>query len=354
MEERITSNNNDKIDLLVIFKKLADKRKLYAYTLSATFVFACIIILGYPRYYTTDIKLAPELNNSPSNMGALGSIASSFGIDLSEINSSDAITPLLYPNLMEDNKFICDLYDIPVANKDKSIKTTYYDYLQKYQNECIWLKPIAWVKNIFSSKKPESSENIDPYYLSKPNHDIAEKIRGDISIKVDKKTAIITIEATAQDPVICQTLADSIKSRLQNFITQYRTNKARVDYKYYKDLASTAKKEYEQTRQKYASMSDASTNVSLRSIELKLEDMENDMQLKFNTYSTLNTQLQAARAKVQERTPAFTVIKGAEVPVKPSGPKRMIFVATCLFMTFVATSMYILFKDAQLRTKDKH
>ena len=84
-------------------------------------------------------------------------------------------------------------------------------------------------------------------------------------------------------------------------------------------------------------LSDANTKTALRSVELKIEDMENDMQLKFNAYTTINTQLQAAKAKVQEKTPAFTVLKGAAVPVKPAGPKRMIFVAAMLFLAFTCT-----------------
>ena len=68
--------------------------------------------------------------------------------------------------------------------------------------------------------------------------------------------------------------------------------------------------------------------------------MENDMQLKYNTYTTLNTQLQAAKAKVQERTPAFTVIKGADVPIKPTGPKRMLFVLGMLFLTTIVLCLY--------------
>jgi hypothetical protein len=64
------------------------------------------------------------------------------------------------------------------------------------------------------------------------------------------------------------------------------------------------------------------------------------MQLKFNTYSVLNTQLQQAINKVQERTPAFTTLKGAEVPVKASSPKRMIFVVGMLFLAFIATTIY--------------
>jgi uncharacterized protein involved in exopolysaccharide biosynthesis len=92
----------------------------------------------------------------------------------------------------------------------------------------------------------------------------------------------------------------------------------------------------------YGGTADANTRVALRSVELRLEDMENDMQLKFNTYTTLNNQLQAAKAKVQERTPAFTVIKGAAVPVKPAGPKRMIFVAVMTIIAFICTSLYVL------------
>jgi uncharacterized protein involved in exopolysaccharide biosynthesis len=103
-----------------------------------------------------------------------------------------------------------------------------------------------------------------------------------------------------------------------------------------------AKQDYEKARQRYGSMADANTEVTLKSLELKLEDMENDLQLRFNAYTTLNTQMQAAKAKVQERTPAFTVIKGASVPIKPSEPKRMIFVAFIVLLTFVGTSFYIL------------
>lgn len=90
---------------------------------------------------------------------------------------------------------------------------------------------------------------------------------------------------------------------------------------------------------------------------MKLEDMENDMQMKFNTYTTINTQLEAAKAKVQERTPAFTMLKGASVPIKPAGPKRMLFVIFMLAVATLATTTYILrgdiLKIIELREKNK-
>ena len=64
------------------------------------------------------------------------------------------------------------------------------------------------------------------------------------------------------------------------------------------------------------------------------------MQLKYNNYNSICQQLLAAKAKVQERTPAFTTLQSASVPNKPSKPKRMLFVLAMLFLTFIITSIY--------------
>lgn len=346
MEENKTKNT-EVIDLRVVTKKIWESRKLFFKTLSIAFVVSCIYILGVPRTYDTKAMLAPEMNNSLSNE-SLGSIAASFGFNLGDMQTSDAITPLLYPDLMEDNGFVTSFFNIQVKSIDGEINTTYYDYLKTKQKPTIWYVPFYWIKELFKEKddsKGGDSATFDPYQLTKQDHEIAEAIRSNIKLSIDKKTGEITINTKAQDPLVCKIISDSARVRLQDFITAYRTNKARTDYEYYLGLTFEAQKEYEKTRQLYASMSDANTKISLRSIELKLEDKENDMQLKFNTFTTLNNQLQAAKAKVQERTPVFTIIQGAAVPVKPTGPKRMLFVLGMLFLTFIGTAFYLVRKD---------
>ena len=67
------------------------------------------------------------------------------------------------------------------------------------------------------------------------------------------------------------------------------------------------------------------------------------MQLKYNVYTALNTRQEAAMAKLQENTPVFTTLTNATVPVKPAGPKRMIFVAVWLFLATCGT-LFKLFK----------
>ena len=334
------------IDLRLVIKKIWANRKLFYKTLPIAFVVSAIYIVSIPRYYNTEAKIAPEMENSMSG-GTIGSIAASIGIDLSDMQTSDAITPLLYPDLMDDNGFVTSMFDIKIEDSEGEIKTTYYDYLKNYQKDAWFKYPMHWLMSLFP-KEEESKEGegaFDPYYLSRDDNDIAEAIRGNVKISIDKKTGVITIVTKAQDKLICKTLADSVMSQLQEFIIDYRTNKARNDYEYYKKLTADAKADYEKVRRKYGATSDANMEVNMKSMELMITDLENDMQLKFNTYTSMCTQLEAAKAKIQDRTPAFTILEGPAVPVKPAGPKRMIFVIGMMFLTFIGTAFYITKKD---------
>jgi len=343
MEENNSQNSANRTDVYAIIKAIWNRRKLLYKVFPVVFVLSCLYIFSIPRFYTAEVKLAPEADASGTS-SQLGALASSFGVDFADFQTSDAITPLLYPDLIEDNAFIYSLLSTQVKNQDGNIQTSYYDYLKKYQKSAWWTYSISWIKKLFSTSedKGESKDDFDPYYVSKDVDAIYNKARQDIKISVDKKTGVITINVTAQDALVAKLLGDSIMNNLQSFITKYRTNKARIDYEYYKELTDSTWREYERVRRKYAEMSDAYTNIKRLSAIQKVEDVANDMEIKFRAYTNLNTQLEAAKAKVQERTPAFTIIKGASVPVKPSGPKRMSFVLSMLFLATVCTSLYVM------------
>lgn len=332
------------IDLQQIIQKLWKQKKLYAKVLPVVFVLSCLYIICIPRTYTSDIKLAPEMDN-PMAGGTLGDIASSLGFNLSDMQTNDAINPLLYPDLMEDNKFVSDMLSFKVESLDGEIKCSYEDYLKEHQKQPWWGYVIGWLTDLLpKSEDPmtgATNGDKSPYLLTMDEDKILEAVRGNISLRVDKKTGIITINTKAQDALICKTLADSVCTHLQAFITSYRTKKASIDMVFYKQLMQEAKANYEKARRLYASYSDANNDIVLESYRTKRDDLENDMQLKFNNYSTMMTQYQAALAKVQERTPAFTMIKGAVVPLKPSGPKRMIFVVGMVVFATIITSLYV-------------
>ena len=110
----------DKIRLDLIFRTVSRCRKKYILPLTLTAVISSAIMLCIPRYYQVQVMLAPEYSNGGGNMGSLGSVASMFGVNLGNMNSSDAITPMFYPDLMNSTDFLVPLMDVQVETADGS------------------------------------------------------------------------------------------------------------------------------------------------------------------------------------------------------------------------------------------
>lgn len=343
-------NNKDVIDLGKIVKTLLAKRKTFFYVWPIVFVLSCIWILPQPRYYTSNISLAPEAVGE-NVAGGLSSIASNFGINLGS-NGADALYPLLYPDLMKSNEFVAGLLSIHVTTEDGTISTDYYTYLAKHQKKNPLTAPFNKAKKtittLFSSKpkaEPSDIKKLNPFKLSEFDYNIIEIVKKVINCSVDKKTDVISISVQDQDPLVCATLADSLRQHLQDFITDYRTKKARIDAYHYKTLADSAKVEYDKAVEKYSTYCDANKDIILQTSVSERDKLEEDMQLQFNTYSAMKTQYEAMKAKVQERTPAFTTLQSATVPIKPAGPKRMFFIAGMLILSTIATAIHIIIKN---------
>ena len=160
---------------------------------------------------------------------------------------------------------------------------------------------------------------------------------------------VITINVTDQDALICATMADSVKTRLQKFITDYRTSKARVDLEYNKKLSVEAKAKYEQARNRYTAYSDSHRGVTSQSGQTKEADLQNEMNLQQQIYQQVVAQLQQAEMRVQQETPAFTTLQSATVPVLKAGPKRAQMCLVFLFLAFLGTTGWILYKENDLK-----
>ena len=343
------------IDIIDIAKKLWMHRKKYYYVIPTTLIVSYLIILCIPRYYRCTVSLAPE-TGSASIPSSLGSLASSFGLgsSLSKLNSEDAIFAEIYPDVIQSKNFIAELMTIPIKTMDGTVECNYYTYLRDKQKAPWWDilkgKVIEWLKPTVKDNY-NGTEQLSVFDLTKEQNELFEAVQGSIKCIVDKKTNVVAITVRDQDPKVCALLADATCQKLQDFIIKYRTNKSRIDYNYYKKLCDDSKTEYEKALQRYAVSADAHTNTVLASYQAKVETLENDMQAKYNIYNAMNTQLQAATAKLQEATPAFTVIESASIPVKPAGPKRMLISILMSILSFIVLSAALLVKEKNTTTQ---
>lgn len=333
------------IDFGAIWQAIKKYKKLYLKTLGIAFVLALIIGFSIPKTYNCKILLAPETGGGSSNLGGLMSLASSFGVNLGgSSQGSDAITPSVYPDLMKSVDFKTSLFPIKVKRKDDKKPMTYYDYL-KYE----WRVP--WWEDWFGLTAPRLKPDtiVNTFELTGEQARIAGLAIKYVQCKIDKKTNLITIDVTMQDPYVAAQLADSVRNRLQDFLTGYRTKKARHDLEYALKLNRQAKKDYERARALYAEYMDANQDMMLYTAKQKQNDLENEMQLQYNNFTATSAQVLAAKALVQKETPSFTTIQSATVPLGPSGPKKEMILLVCLFLALLGTTVYALYKENQLK-----
>ena len=341
------------IDFGKIFKDLLKHKWLYAKVLPVAFILAAIYALSLPNTYNCSVKLSPELGGSSRSGGSLASLASSFGVNIGSGGGSgaDALVPTLYPDLMNSVDFKTALFPVKVTRESDGKTFTYYDYLMKEQKAPWWTEAQKAFFGLFKSQPSDIDHqtSVDPFKLTREQTAIVGAINQNVVCDVDKKTMVITISVTDQDPLICATMADSVKTRLQKFITDYRTSKARVDLEYNKKLYDETKARYDKARRRYAEFSDANQDIILESVRQRQTELENDMQLQYNAFTQVAAQLLAAEAKVQQETPAFTTLQSATVPVVKAGPKRAQMCLIFLFLAFLGVTAWILYKEDDLK-----
>ena len=339
------------IDFGKIFKDLLKHKTLYYKVLPAAFLLAAIYAISLPNYYSCTVKLSPELSGKSSSGGGLAALASSFGVNLGSSGAgSEALFPTLYPDLMNSVDFKTSLFEVKVTREEDNKSFSYYDYLMNEQKAPWWSQATKAFFSMFKDKEPEATEKVNPFKLTKKQTDIAKAIDKNVVCDVDKKTMVITINVTDQDALICATMADSVKTRLQKFITDYRTSKARVDLEYNQKLYREAKERFEQARTKYASWADSHRSVTSQAAQTKEAELQNEMQMQQSILQQVVAQLQQAEMKVQQETPAFTTLQSATVPVLKAGPKRAQMCLIFVFLAFLGTTAWILYKEDDLKS----
>lgn len=334
------------LDLTIIVPMLLKKWKTYIFCIIGAIVFSLIFVFTIPRYYSCKVMLAPEATNT----SGLNSLMSSFGFGEVE-TSDDAISPKLYPDLMKSNDFIVSMFPVQITTKDGDLTTTYYDYLLHHKENSWYMNLFGKLSNVFKKKKKgitikgmEGKTYSPAFMLSYEQYNIAGAISNLIQYEYDKKTGVISVTVKDQDPLVCALIADTVSSRLQDFILDYRTKKARNDLEYVQRIYAQAKSEYEESNNRYVSAIDANWDIVNETAKAKLEALNNEKTLKYQTFSTVTQKLEGAKAKLQEATPVITVLQGSSVPQRPAGPKRLFITLALIFLSCFAYTAYLFAK----------
>lgn len=332
------------LDLTVIVPKLLSRWRLYVLWMVIAIVFSLIFVFPIPRYYACQVMLAPEATGS----SGMNSILSSFGLGEAP-TTNDAISPNLYPDLMKSKDFIVSMFPVEITTMDGELKTTYYDYLLNHSKNSWYMSLVGKLTRMMKSKKPDvgvsgmQGKPVSPsFILTEDEYNIANAISGKIQYNYDKKTGVVSVTVNDFDPLVCALIVDTISNRLQDFIMDYRTKKARNDLEYTQRIYAQTKAEYEESNERYVAAVDANWDIVNETAKARLEALSNDKTLKYQTFSAAAQKLEAAKAKLQEATPVTTILQGASVPQKPAGPKRVLITLLLMFLACFGCTVFII------------
>ena len=304
------------------------------------------------KEFESKAVVLPEItsNSALGKMGGLGALAGLAGIDISQMSSTEAIRPDLYPSVTQSLPFALYLLQQKVyvsASKKTLTLQEYFDSLNE-----------SWLSKLSGSKETPKPK-LDPKQYSQAlelntkQEALVKEIQQRVITGFDRKTGIITINTKMPDPVVAATTARLSVEYLKEYVTNYRTDKARKQLSFLQKQVNEAKARYQNSEAALAGYRDRNSFLVTNSAKVAEQRLQSEFMLAQNVYNGLVQQYEQAKIRVEEETPVFKMLEPPKIPLKKSEPKRMTIVLIYLiFGGFVGIGISLLKKGLKsLRTK---
>ena len=329
MEQNYTSIKE--LDILRIVHQLITEWRLLLRFMGVFIVLGVAAALLQPKRYTSTVILAPELSSKNDLPSSLTTLSSVMGLEFGSLGrkNPDAIYPEIYPEVLRSPDFLGGLFDVPVTSTE-GVETTYSHHLagDAYSDEELAELHTA---------------SIELHHLTRVQERMCNTMSRNIVSSLDRDNSLITISVTDSDPDIACAVTDTVQSMLQEYISAYRTKKARNDYDYTKVLLDKARQEYLDAQRAAATYADANISVFKQTVIIQSQILQNEFQIKYQQYNALAQQLQACEAQIMEQTPVYTIIRSASSPHKPSTTPRTLTVIMWLMVGIACYVVWVSF-----------
>jgi uncharacterized protein involved in exopolysaccharide biosynthesis len=346
-ENTNNKKNSDEIDLIELIRHLWNGRKLILKITGAFILLGLIIALTSPKQYKVEVRMLPEVKSSSA--GGAAALLKQFG-GLGGFSmpadGSDAIGPMLYPDVLQSTPFYLELLNTKVLYKtdEELVEVTVYDYINTYTKSSFigvikkytiglpWTI-LGWIRGETVIEEDESILGKKQLIrMTKEQFETIKGLKNKINASIDQKTGIISISTEFGDPYIAAQIANFTVNYLSIYITEYRVEKAKTDLNFILERYNEKEKEYIKAQEELASFRDANRDIQSAFAKTEGERLQNKYTLAFSVFNGLAQQLEQAKIKVQEETPVIKIMEPVQVPVERSKPKRSIILIGFAFL----------------------
>jgi len=365
-EDRLKNVNEEEIDLIELFRKIWQGRKLIM-IMSIVFIFiGLLIVFTSTKFYKSEARLLPEFEDS--RFGAsqlLRQFSGLTGMSVSMTSGSDAISPDLYPDVLTSMPFYFNLMDseISISSNAGTEKVSVLEYYEKYMSKSFWggitkyTIRLPWTLMEIIRKNEEIQVDTTilstVYHLNKKQFKTIKWLNNRIKTGIDQKTNIITITAEFPDPIVSAQIAQYTVDYLKEYIIQYRIEKAQKILDFIQERFNEKKVEFFEAQKALAYFRDANTNIISESVKSEEQKLQDNYNLAYGVYNSLAQQLESSRIKVQEKMPVMKILEPVQIPVEKSRPRTSVILIISLLLGIFLSVVMIFLRDIWIRNKDK-
>ncbi|CCH56970.1 lipopolysaccharide biosynthesis protein [Fibrisoma limi BUZ 3] len=289
--------------------------------------------------YISQVSVMPEIQaKGVGGLGNLGSLAGLAGISLDNAGGGgETIRPDLYPNILQSVPFGLHMLKQPVYSQLLNKKLTVEEFYKQFNEQTLLGKFIGkGIGEKESETKNTYNNNIKTLQLTKKQEGLISIIHNSVTATFDKKTGIMSISAEMPDPVVAASTAQLALEYLTNYVTSYRTEKARQQVFFLTRQLREAKNRYQASEYALSSYRDRNRSLYLNTAKIEEQRLQADFILAQGVYNDLSKQLEQAKIKVAEEAPVFKTLEPPRVPLIKSSPKRtLIIIGLTVFGAFL-------------------
>lgn len=340
---------DDGIDFKEIALRLWVKRKFILW------VFGCFVALGFiaaiaqtPKY-TANCTFVPMSSSTRSSSSSLSSLAALAGINLGDMSASADLSPLIYPQLMDNVELKKELmrvplhfkrYEEPVSLYDLSTDPKYRRFtfatIKKYTIGLPFtiLGAIRGQKELEVSSESGVTDGESIPYLTLHERNVAKALSKMVNVSVDKKEGYLTVTSTMNEPLAAAELCQATFEILQKYIAEFKLTHAKANYGYVKERYEDVKQEYEEKQLALARFSDANKGMLSATAQIEKDKLNADFNVAYAVFTEMSKQLIQVEMKVKEDVPVLSSVKPVSVPAQKSNSRSKTLM-TWSFLGFV-------------------
>ncbi|MFA7116504.1 MAG: Wzz/FepE/Etk N-terminal domain-containing protein [Bacteroidales bacterium] len=354
-------NKEDEINILGILSRLWDKRKFIIKITSYFLAVGLFIAIFSAKEYKAECVFVPQ-SSSDMQSSSLSSLASLAGINLGSMSSTQSLSPLLYPNILQNIDFQKELMYSKIKFEHLDSAITIIDYYNepKYQKFNLLSslvkysfglpftikRAISKFKNIKETAEIDTNvecENLK--FFTDDEYETQKYLLNNISCSINVKEGDINLSVIMPDAKSAAQLTQTVYNLMQQYVTEFKIKKSKEQLKFVNSRYNEAKKEFEIVQLALAEYKDANRILTSSTSKIKLQKLQSEYDIAYVVYKELITQKLQIELQVKEDTPVFSSVVPIRIPNRRIRPNRLLILIIWLLLGGIISSSLVLSYD---------